>query len=76
MALAFKALLAGFLCVSCFTAALAQDFTAEQRAACKADYNKVCKGTMPGGGRVFVCLNRHYGSLSEACKKVVDAQKK
>jgi hypothetical protein len=67
---------AGFLTLVSFAPALAQDFTAEQRAACKGDYNKFCKGTMPGGGRVLACLNKQRAELSEACKKVVDAQNK
>jgi hypothetical protein len=58
------------------TPALAQDFTAEQRAACKGDYETFCKGTMPGGGRVLACLSKNGDKLSPACKKVVDAQKK
>jgi hypothetical protein len=70
-----KVLLAGALVFGWFTAAFAQDFTAEQRAACRGDYNKFCKGTMPGGGRVLACLSKQYGGLSDACKKVVDAQK-
>jgi len=57
-------------------AAGAQDFTAEQRAACKADYDKFCKGTMLGGGRVLACLSKQHDRLSDGCKKVVDAQKK
>jgi hypothetical protein len=57
-------------------AALAQDFTAEQRAARKGDYDKFCKGTLPGGGRVLACLNKQHDQLSDGCKKVVDAQKK
>jgi hypothetical protein len=57
-------------------AAFAQDMTTEQRAACKSDYDKLCKGTMPGGGRIITCLNNQYASLADACKKVVDAQKK
>ena len=56
--------------------ALAQDFTAEQRAACKGDYETFCKGTMPNGGRVLACLSKESAKLSPACKKVVDAQKK
>jgi len=58
------------------TGVSAQDFTAEQRAACKGDYDKFCKGTMPGGGRVLACLNKQREALSDGCKKVVDAQKK
>jgi hypothetical protein len=58
------------------TTALAQELTAEQRTACKADYDKYCTGTMPGGGRIIACLNKQYGQLADACKKVLDAQKK
>ena len=50
--------------------------TAEQRAACKGDYDKFCKGVMPGGGRIVACLNKERDKLADACKKVVDAQKK
>ena len=57
-------------------AAKTQDFTAEERAACKGDYDKFCKGTMPGGGRVLACLSKQHGQLSDACKKVVDSQNK
>jgi hypothetical protein len=56
--------------------AIAQDMTAAQRAACKGDYNKFCKGTMPGGGRIIACLSKQNDQLTEACRKVVaDAQK-
>jgi hypothetical protein len=54
----------------------AQTLTAAQRAACQADYDKFCKGTMPGGGSIIACLNKNYAQLADACKKVVDAQKK
>jgi hypothetical protein len=57
------------------SAAVAQTLTAEQQAACKADYQKYCKGTMPGGGRIIACLNKQRDQLAEACKKVLDAQK-
>jgi hypothetical protein len=66
---------AAFVSVS-FASALAQDFTAEQRAACKGDYETLCKGTIPGGGRILACLNKQHDKLSDACKKIVDAQKK
>jgi hypothetical protein len=68
-------LIAIALCIS--APALAQDMTAEQRAACKADYDKFCRGTMPGGGRIIACLVKQNDTLADACKKVVaDAQKK
>jgi hypothetical protein len=50
--------------------------TAEQRAACKGNYNKFCKGTVPGGGRIIACLSKQNDKLTEACKKVVAAAKK
>jgi hypothetical protein len=71
-----RILLTGFLMFVAFTPALAQDFTPEQRAACKSAYEKFCRGTMPGGGRVLACLSKQYAGLSETCKKVVDAQKR
>jgi hypothetical protein len=56
-------------------AAFSQALSAEQRAACGGDYNKYCKGTMPGGGRIIACLNKQRDQISDACKKVLDAQK-
>ena len=53
--------------------AQAQTLTAEERAACQADYDKYCKGTMPGGGRIIACLNKN--PISEGCKKVLAARK-
>jgi hypothetical protein len=53
--------------------AQAQTLTANERAACQADYDKYCKGTMPGGGRIIACLNKN--PVSEACKKVLAARK-
>ena len=35
------------------SAAFAQVLTAEDQAACKADFEKYCKGTVPGGGRII-----------------------
>jgi hypothetical protein len=58
------------------TGAFAQAASDEQRGACKSDYEKYCKGTMPGGGRVVACLNKQHDQLAAACKKVIDAQKK
>jgi Cysteine rich repeat len=49
--------------------------TADQRGACKADYDKYCAGTMPGGGRVVACLNKQHDKLADACRKVLDSRK-
>ena len=54
-------------------ATMAQTLTAEERTACQADYDKYCKGTMPGGGRIIACLNKN--PVSEACKRVLAARK-
>jgi hypothetical protein len=50
--------------------------TAEQRAACGDDAKTLCKGVMPGGGRILDCLAKQKDKLSEACKKVVAEQGK
>ena len=52
--------------------ALAQEMTAQQREACMGDYERYCKGTMPGGGRIIACLAKQSSQLTPACKKVVD----
>jgi len=55
--------------------AQAQNLTAEQRTACQGDYGKFCKGVKPGGGRIIACLNKQGDKVSEACRKVLSAQK-
>lgn len=69
-------LLAATFAFAALTPALAQEFTAAQRAACKADYELYCKGVAPGGGRVLACLSKQNDKLSAACKKVVAESKK
>jgi hypothetical protein len=57
--------------------ALAQELTAAQRDACMGDFEKFCKGVVPGGGRIIACLAKESDKLTPACKKVLaDAQKK
>jgi hypothetical protein len=61
------------LAIGCSGSAIAQ--TTDQRGACKADYDKYCAGTPPGGGRVVACLNKQLPQLSDACKKVLASRK-
>ncbi len=56
--------------------AFAQELTAEQRSACMADYEKFCKGTTPGGGRIIACLSKAGDKLTPECKKVLVAAEK
>ena len=71
-----KTLVAVILFIS--APAIAQNLTAEQRTvACRGDYDKFCKGTMPGGGRIIACLSKQNNKLTNACKRVLaDAQRK
>lgn len=51
--------------------AFAQQLPPEQRDACKGDYEKYCKGTLPGGGRIIACLAKSGDKLAPACRKVL-----
>jgi len=59
------------LCAS--QAVSAQELTAEQRNACMGDFEKYCKGVVPGGGRIIACLAKESDKLTPACKKVLEA---
>ena len=34
---------------------------------CRGDYDRLCTGVRPGGGRVLACLQNHANQLSTAC---------
>jgi hypothetical protein len=46
--------------------------TAAERAACRDDFQKLCPGVSPGGGRILGCLSKQKDKLSDACRKVVE----
>jgi hypothetical protein len=35
---------------------------------CRADFDKLCAGVLPGGGRVLVCLQSHVVELTPRCR--------
>jgi hypothetical protein len=42
--------------------------------ACMGDYQKLCTGTVPGGGRVAKCLVAHKDQLTDGCKTALLAE--
>lgn len=65
-----------FLVSSIFLPGAGHAQTAAERAACKADFMKLCHGVLPGGNRPFKCLSKHQDKLSPACLKVIKAHTK
>lgn len=43
--------------------------------ACRADAQKFCAKTRPGGGRLAACLQEHKAELSPTCQTRVDTLK-
>jgi hypothetical protein len=39
--------------------------------ACRADYDRLCKDVIPGGGRIMACLWAHAGELSPGCMQAI-----
>ena len=38
---------------------------------CRSDYDRLCRGVLPGGGRILACLQSHAGALSRPCAQVM-----
>ena len=38
---------------------------------CRADYDRLCGGVLPGGGRILACLQSHANQLSPGCGQVM-----
>jgi hypothetical protein len=53
--------------------ALAQG-TPQQRAACRPDVTKFCKGKGEDPGVLLTCLEDNRDKISEKCRKVIEAK--
>ena len=59
--------------VSAESGALAQQAAAMKY--CKADFERLCPGVQPGGGRIIACLKEHKEEMSIGCGKALHAMK-
>ncbi|MDC7786220.1 cysteine rich repeat-containing protein [Rhodoplanes sp. TEM] len=66
--------LALVLAAATHTPAAAQDQNV-LRDACKGDYQRLCQGVQPGGGRIIKCLQDQGDKLTPACKTALSARK-
>lgn len=66
-----------FLLFGCAGAAAwpQQGRAASVREACAPDYQKLCSGTRPGGGRIAACFRQNAAQLSEQCRSALLAAK-
>src|ERR1700761_1627868 len=73
----FSALAAAFVIVMTGPAGHAQQPTAAQtsalRANCRSDFMANCTGVQPGGKDALECLKRNLGRLSGGCQAAVSA---
>jgi hypothetical protein len=46
--------------------------TPQQRAACRADVAKFCKGKGEDPGVILTCLEDNKDKISDKCRKVID----
>lgn len=44
---------------------------AQLAQTCFGDYQRLCFGVRPGGGRVLACLQQHADALSQPCAAVI-----
>ncbi len=42
-----------------------------QMQVCRSDFDRLCGGVMPGGGRILACLQGHANQLSSGCAQAM-----
>ena len=45
------------------------------RQACRADYERLCHGVKPGGGRIRECMKAHRSEISPACRAALEERR-
>lgn len=48
----------------------------EGQKICAKDIESFCRGVVPGGGRIYRCLNGHLDELTSNCRDIVSGWKK
>ena len=63
-----KTVLAVLAMIATASLASAQQIPPELERACRADYQRLCRGIFPGGGRILQCLRDKAAQVSDPCK--------
>lgn len=50
---------------------ISKELQAELRKQCEADAKRLCPFVIPGGGRIFRCLEAHNSDLSAGCRQAL-----
>lgn len=60
--------LAATAAIAAASLASAQRIPPELERVCRADYERLCRGVFPGGGRILQCLRDKAAQVSDPCK--------
>ena len=68
----------GFIAIASGSALAQAQVPPEMRAQamalaqlCHADFNRLCPGVLPGGGRILACLQAHASDLTPQCREAM-----
>jgi len=50
---------------------VSNELQAELRKQCEPDAKRLCHFVIPGGGRIYRCLEAHNADLSDGCRKAL-----